>query len=250
MRVMKPLLIVFCCGVFVLTAPLAAEADEWNKETTMTFSQPVEIPGMVLAAGTYVFKLLNSTSNDNVVQVFNADESHLYENVLTIPAYRLEPTGKTVVRFDERAKGTPDAIKTWFYPGDNYGQEFVYPEINATEVAGLPAQKPNVTPQKAYVSPQTTLKPATTEHQLNPPPAAAEQPATTSAPKNEPVQIAQATTQPKPAAPSAATAAPAPQKETTKKLPKTASPVPVLILIGLLSIVASAGAHLLSKRYV
>src|SRR5215468_3724226 len=120
MQVIKSLVMVLGLGVFLLFTPLAAKADEWNKKTTITFNQPIEIPGMVLTPGTYVFELLDSPSDRNVVQIFNADKSHLYENVLAIPAYRLEPSDKTGVTLEETAEGTPEAIKTWFYPGDNY----------------------------------------------------------------------------------------------------------------------------------
>jgi hypothetical protein len=34
-----------------------AKADEWDKQTIVTFNKPVEVPGSVLRAGTYVFKL-------------------------------------------------------------------------------------------------------------------------------------------------------------------------------------------------
>ena len=37
-----------------------AYADEWDQKTIFTFSAPVEIPGQVLGAGTYVFKLADS----------------------------------------------------------------------------------------------------------------------------------------------------------------------------------------------
>jgi hypothetical protein len=251
MRVMKPFVMVLCLGVALLSAPLAATADDWNKETSMTFNQPVEIPGMVLAPGTYVFKLLDSPSDRSVVQVFSADESHLYEDVLVIPAYRSDPADRTTVTFQERPKGTPEAIKDWFYPGDNYGQEFVYPEMKVAKVAALPAQKSIVTSGTAYAPPRTRSESVTPEHQAKATAAVSRQPSTAGVtPKNIPVPIAQSTTPPKPAAPSV-TAAPAPlQKEAAKKLPKTASPVPVLILIGLLSLGASATAQRLSKRCV
>jgi hypothetical protein len=112
-------------AVLVLWAPLAAKADDWNKETVMTFNKPVEVPGMVLGPGTYDFRLLDSVSDRNVVQILNADGSHLYENVLAIPAYRAQASDKTVVTFEERAKGSPQAIASWFFPGDNFGEEFV-----------------------------------------------------------------------------------------------------------------------------
>lgn len=126
MRVFKLLVCMSSLAVLVLWAPLAAKADDWNKETVMTFNKPVEVPGMVLGPGTYDFRLMDSVSDRNVVQILNADGSHLYENVLAIPAYRAQASDKTVVTFEERAKGSPQAIATWFFPGDTFGEEFVY----------------------------------------------------------------------------------------------------------------------------
>src|SRR5689334_4336809 len=104
MRVFKYLAMVACLGFLVASIPGIAQADEWNKDTLITFSKPVEIPGMVLKAGTYEFRLLDSASDRNVVQILNASGTHLYENVLAIPAYRRESTDKTVVTFAERAQ--------------------------------------------------------------------------------------------------------------------------------------------------
>src|ERR1043166_1117390 len=115
-----------------------ASAQLANKKTTVTFNEPVEIPGVnaqVLPAGVYVFKLLDSLSDRHIVQVFNKDESHIYATILAIPNYRLRATDKTVMTFAERAAGDPQAIRAWFYPGDNWGQEFVYPEKRALQLA-------------------------------------------------------------------------------------------------------------------
>jgi len=105
-----------------------AKADGWDKLTILTFNNPVEIPGQVLPAGTYVFKLLDSSSDRNIVQIFTEDQQHLVTTVMAIPAYREERTGKTVVTFEERPSGSAEAMHKWFYPGDNYGFEFVYPK--------------------------------------------------------------------------------------------------------------------------
>ncbi len=113
-----------------------AKADESNKLTYFTFSAPVELPGnKVLPAGTYAFKLLDDAGDRNVVQIFNKDLTMLYATVLTISDYRSQPHDKTIVKFSETAQGGPEAIKEWFYPGDTYGQEFVYPKSRATEIA-------------------------------------------------------------------------------------------------------------------
>ena len=106
----------------------AARADEWDKQTMLTFNSPVEVPGAVLPAGTYVFRLADSPSDRDIVQIFTDDHKHLMATILAIPAYREEPTDKTVVTFEERPSGSPEALHKWFYPGETEGFEFVYPK--------------------------------------------------------------------------------------------------------------------------
>ena len=132
MRVVKAL----CCAValVVCVAP-GARADEFNKKTILTFSGPVQIPGVTLAQGTYVFKLADLQGNRHVVQVFDKDEKKIYGTILAIPDQRLEPSDKPVVLFAERPAGTPQAIRAWFYPGETIGNEFVYPKSQAMRIA-------------------------------------------------------------------------------------------------------------------
>jgi hypothetical protein len=113
---------------------LAAHADEADESTTITFSQPIQIPGRVLPAGTYVFKLA-STDDLNVVQVFNADRTVLYANLQTIATDRPEPTDHTVVALAEQGAGQPDVLLKWFYPGRETGKEFLYPQQKEKELA-------------------------------------------------------------------------------------------------------------------
>ena len=89
----------------------------------------------VLPAGTYVFKILDSQSDRHVVQIFSADEKTVYATILAIPNYRLKATDKTVITFRERPAGEPEALRAWFYPGRNWGEEFVYPKARAIELA-------------------------------------------------------------------------------------------------------------------
>jgi hypothetical protein len=112
-----------------------ARADDWNKKTVLTFTQPVEVSGHVLPAGTYTFKLATTLSDRHIVQIFNADGSTLIATVTTIPNYRLESTDQTVIKFREVPAGSPEAIKAWFYPGATTGQEFVYPKHRAVVLA-------------------------------------------------------------------------------------------------------------------
>ncbi|HWO31021.1 MAG TPA: hypothetical protein VNO32_19680 [Candidatus Acidoferrum sp.] len=113
---------------------LAAHADEADESTTITFSQPIQIPGRVLPAGTYVFKLA-STDELNVVQVLNADRTVLYATLQTIATDRPEPTDHTVVALAEQGAGQPDVLLKWFYPGRETGKEFLYPQQKEKELA-------------------------------------------------------------------------------------------------------------------
>ncbi len=104
------------------------KADEWNKETMVTFSAPVAVPGQVLAPGRYVLKLADSQSDRHIVQIFTEEPRELVATILAIPAYRLKPSDDTLITFEERPTGSPEAVKRWFYPGDLDGVAFVYPE--------------------------------------------------------------------------------------------------------------------------
>ncbi len=118
----------FLIGLIIASAlffEVAAHADEYDLTTKLTFSQPVQIPGKVLPAGTYLFKLAN-TNDRHIVQVFNSDGIVLYATLMAIPTERREPTGDSVVTFAEQGDGQPEALVKWFYPGETTGNEFVY----------------------------------------------------------------------------------------------------------------------------
>ena len=132
MRVVKAL----CCAA-ALTAVVApgARADEWNKKTILTFSGPVQMPGATLPAGSYVFKLADIPGIRHVVQVFDKDEKKIFTTMLAVPNQRLNASDKPIVLFSERASGSPQAVKVWYYPGDTIGNEFVYPKSQAMKIA-------------------------------------------------------------------------------------------------------------------
>lgn len=211
-----------------------AKADDWNNKTTITFSGPVEIPGVhlkgwgVLPAGTYVFKLLNSESDRHIVQIFNADESVVYATILAIPDYRLHATGKTVMTFSERPAGEPDALRAWFYPGKQWGDEFVYPKARAMEIAKTAKVPvlftPTETPAEVTEPIKTADAPAVVQMQ--------QEPVMAVQPTGEQVQLSEVVTAP-PAAEVAATPTPAPIAET---LPATGSSMPLIGLLGLLAL--------------
>ena len=132
MRVLKAL----CCAaiVTVMAAP-GARADQWNKKTILTFSGPVQIPGVTLPAGSYVFKLADLNGNRHVVQVFDKDEKKIFATLLAIPNDRLDPADEPIIMFTERPAGSPQAVKVWYYPGERIGNEFVYPKSMAMRLA-------------------------------------------------------------------------------------------------------------------
>src|ERR1700680_4341834 len=131
-RVMAVLL-----GIALLAASAGyytVRADEWDKTTKLTFNEAVQVPGTVLPAGTYIFRLYDSASNRHVVRIFKEDNTTLVTTILAIPNQRLKPAEKTILPYSERPTNQPQAVNAWFYPGDNTGQQFVYQKSQAVEL--------------------------------------------------------------------------------------------------------------------
>lgn len=206
MKSQKLKVFAFCLvALAALFVSSNAKADTWNKATKITFPEPVEVSGTVLQSGTYWFQLMDSPANRNIVQIWNGDRSKLIKTVLAIPNMRLQPTGDTVIKFAERPSGTPEAVKAWFYPGDSFGQEFVYPKARATELAQ------NAGEPVLSVRDQQATAPA---------PVLEQAPVKAVEPSGEEVEIAEVIeTAVAPAA-----------------LPATGSPLPLVGLVGLLAI--------------
>ena len=226
-------------------------ADDWNKMTKITFGQEVQVPGTVLQPGTYTFKLVDSQSNRHIVQIFNEDNTSLITTVMAIPNYQLEPKGKTVLEFGERPVDQPVALEAWFYPGDNFGQEFVYPETEAKQLSQLNHREvPSTGSEEAYSGNNTEERPAP-ETQAQKAPETNENPTPkTEEPSRTPPSPPPTAGQQSPTYPSESNAAPnpttnqqpnttphpAPRTERpqpeTKQLPQTASLLPLVGLIG------------------
>ena len=135
---MKTVAVLFCLlGIAVCSAGVTSSvrADVTNKKAVITFAQPVEVPGKVLPAGSYTFQQLDSPTDRHIVQIFSADGTQLDATVLAITDYRLQSTGDSVMKFTGLAKDSPDALRAWFYPGDTFAQEFVYPKTRAMQLA-------------------------------------------------------------------------------------------------------------------
>ena len=301
MNRLKALAISSCLGLLALAFLPSSRADEWNKKTILTVNEPLAIPGTVLQPGKYVIKLADSQSNRHIVQVFNEDESKLQTTILAIPNYRLQPTGETQFGFWESAAGQPRALKAWFYPGDNFGQEFAYPKEMASQIArasneNVPAivsegtdvrsaEVKEITPSgeaqemsrteqstttTAQAQPSTTQPETATQPQTpttaqseqssvrtgtgEPSSTTAQQPSTTTTesqtaqtqPQTSTAEQSQAqpSTAAQPAEPSAQPSATAAEQQ---QLPRTASPMPLVGLAGLLSLGAAVGVRVLSR---
>lgn len=134
MKNVKTFLLIGCLAYLGVCLAPKAKAGEWDRKTVLTFSQPVEIPGIVLPAGTYVFNFLGSTADRNLIEVFSPDEQKLYATIEAIPDYRAEATGETSIVFEERKASAPHAIKEWFYPDRMFGHVFVYPGTGTLEL--------------------------------------------------------------------------------------------------------------------
>jgi hypothetical protein len=220
---------MMCCFVFVaLAITPRVKADQHDKKTILTFSEPFEVPGVdaqILPAGTYVFKILDSWSDRNIVQIFSADETHVYTTILAIANYRLKATDKTVLTFGERPAGQPEAIKAWFYPGQTWGQEFVYSKKRAIELAKIVKE-----PVLAMPIETTATVPVETLRSV---------PVAAIKPTGDEIPVAEVVEAP-PADPPATLVAQA--------LPDTASSLPLFAAIGLLSLFAGFTLLIIMKR--
>jgi len=214
------LMIVFSVMALLLAVSFSAKADSFDKLTYLTFSQPVELPGnVVLQPGTYAFTVIRNFPDRNVVQVFDKDRTHLYATILAIPNYRVQATDKTVVKFTETEAGAPNAVKEWFYPGHANGAEFVYPKKRALELAKAENEPvPSMPTEVASVQ------------ELEKVPLKAEEPS------GAEVEVAEAfDTTPRNIA-------------QLRELPKTASELPLMGLMGLLLVAAGTGLWAITKR--
>src|SRR5579872_3147005 len=152
-RLLTAFSLISCATITAVWLVPTARADEWDKKTTITINEPIEVNHKVLTPGAYVFKLLDSQSDRHIVQIFNEKETKLLDTILAIPNYRLRPTGKSVFAFWETPAGSPPVIRAWFYPGDNFGQEFLNSKPAATQVAG------SSTAPVTYPQPTQVVKP-------------------------------------------------------------------------------------------
>jgi hypothetical protein len=270
------------CGAALLAAGLVspASADEYTKMTLLTFSGPVDVPGISLPAGTYRFSLADPESGRRVVKITDKDGSKTYGMFISVPNQRMTPTDKPVVMFKETAAAAPPAIQAWFYPGESYGYEFAYPHDQALKIARATHQ-----PVLSYADHSTAsstndertaaMKSAAVSRiDENDKPVSTDEALKESSEPRTPAQTSRATTAPPPAAAPAAHAqsatagtpaprsavgtagsttgaapstAPAPRASRTQ-LPRTGSDLPLLALIATLALAGGATLRLVRSK--
>ncbi len=232
------LAVVGVSAIGLCTMAFRAQADEWDKKTVLTVDQPIQVQDTYLEPGTYVFKLLNSSSDRHIVQIYNRDQNHLINTIMAIPNYRLQPTGDSRFSFYETPPGTARAMHAWFYPGDNFGQEFRYPKnLKQLEIAQvIPAPSFNRPPEPPPAPVATQPAPTETAPQQA---AVTEQPIREE-PRQEETLVAQNNPPPAPAL------TPVPEPEPTQ-LPQTATPYPFIGMLGLISLAGYALASALNR---
>ena len=207
----------------VTLVALISWADAWDKKTKLQVNEAIRVPGAILQPGTYVIKLVDSPSDRHIVRIMNEAEDEVITTILAIPNYRLTPTGDSQFEFWETPAGNPRAIRAWFHPGDNFGQEFTYPEGLSARVA-----------KTAEPAVPTTI--AQKESELSTAPVISTE-------KPIPTKPLQAQVyKPTPPAPTPAAAPeptpPAPEQARQKELPATGSSIPVFALAALFAFTA------------
>ena len=226
----KIVIAALCLAAVVVIGTPAASAQRWDRATSITVNQPFEVPGIVLPAGKYVIRLVDTAGTRTVFQILSADETKSYGMVLGIPDYKVDYSEKPELSFYEAEPGAPVPLRSWFYPGYHYGVAFVYPKDRAANIArvsrepvfaaAIPDSAEEVTPEELENAPgvDTWLEPNVVAEN---PKFAEPTPVEEETVPAEPVLTAEA--------------------EVPGELPRTATPFPLIALTGLLA-AGAAGA--------
>ncbi len=239
---------IAACAGFALLPSL--QADSWDKKTTLTVSEPLQVPSccapdhtVTLQPGEYVLLLVDSMSDRHIVRIFDKDQQHVITTTLAIPNYRLQPTGKTVLQYWEVPAGQPAALRAWFYPGDNFGQEFAYPKQKAAQIAAfVKTPVPAIEVETTVEADLKTAPLVIVDESGKATELTQTMPERTPDPATQAALHAEA--QPQAAVQTAEVATPAPMQT----LPHTASGLPLLGLAGLVSLALFAALGFRSWR--
>ncbi len=217
MRRLWSALSISCSLVLLAGTGRARAADDSAWKSTLHLSQPTEIPGKVLDPGEYTVKVIDTKQPRKIVQFSNADDTKVITTVMAVPDYRVQPAGQVEFTYFERGEGAPQALKEWFYVGNNYGIEFIYPKESAYQIAK--ASRQNVVTSTA----NEEIKEVTPEQK-----EVTRESRTTEETTPAPVAVAE-NTEP-------------------SRLPQTGSSLPEVALAGLIALVGAAALHAARRR--
>jgi len=241
--------LVALLALTVLTLSIGgrAEAQPADYRTYFTFSAPVTLPGMTLPAGKYIFRLADPDGSRKVINVMSGDGKKSLAMLHTIPNQASRPPKDAEIRFMETNAQVPPPVKTWWYAGKSLGYEFIYPRRQALELAKstkepiLTTAKETTDLEKADLSRiDGAGVPAPVTVEENPAPAEARgraQQADTDAAGG-----ASATSRDVRADERARTTA-------RRELPRTASSVPSVLLLGLFAMTLGIGLSLWPRHH-
>jgi LPXTG-motif cell wall-anchored protein len=198
-------------AALLLAVSPGLRADEVAWRTALHIAEPTEIPTKVLAPGDYIVKVVNTKETRSIVQFLTPDEK-VVATVLGVPNYRVKTAENNEFVYFQRVEGNPIALKSWVYPGNNFGIEFAYPKQEAIVLAERTKEPVYATPTPAEPTLQGEVFVVT--------------------PENKEIPMAEF----RPAAP------------ITKALPKTGSSLPLIGLIGVASLAGAAGLRILARR--
>jgi len=262
---------VFTAAFLATASSASAQGATWDQTTFLTFSAPVQVPGATLPAGTYTFKYPSDSQTHNIIQVFDKAQKHLYSQFFFVPTMRTEKqqeqaNGKPVVIFYETAEKTMPSVEYYFYPTDLRGKKFIYPKDQAMKIAAATHRSVLATDSdiakggEAHVfqvnpnGTESAYNDNDNDNQANN--NNADQTASNSADvnnNNAPAASASASTSDQNVGnrPAATTGAydqnQTPRQQASAELPKTASPIQLIGLIGLLSLAGGFGLRSLAR---
>jgi hypothetical protein len=217
-------ILVSACAAAMFTSvnarPAMAQTQPMDDRTEFTFSSPVELPGVTLPPGTYVFRFVDASNQKKVMQVMTKSDQKTYGMFLTINAIRPTPSDDAELRFLETPAGKPAAVKTWWYPGNTIGREFIYPKSQARRLAMATNTTVLTTKADAETVPTTQVASTDLEYVT---PTGQETAVADNTISNAPVQ-------------ESTTASNVDNSSPRRRLPRTDTMLPLLALMGLSSL--------------
>ncbi len=215
----------------LLLAASGARAQYEQTKSTLAIADRVEVPGAVLEPGTYLVRVADVQSNRNVVLFESPDGSKTYATAIATPHRGAKALTQSEFTFYTTAPGEPRVLRSWFAPNDPNGQDFYYPAERAAELRSRTHEEvPVATADMMPASGSSSRASAQTETSKGvvappPPPPPAPAPAETMASNETSASNATGTD--------------------ADTLPKTASPYPLIAVLGLASLGLAA---ILRKR--